>query len=65
MKDGLYDPAFDVGVHVVEINKLVNELNRVTRQTFKPDYEAIDNISTEIKHHALMLQRICDWTGDL
>ena len=55
------DPAlFDVGAHVVEINKLITELNKVTRQTFKPDYTTIDNLATEIRHHAAMIQRVCD-----
>ena len=55
------DPAlYDVGSHVVELNKLVSELNKVTRETYKPSYASIDNIATEIRHHASMLQRICD-----
>ena len=51
---------FDVGAHVVELNKLITELNKVTRQTYKPSYQSIDNLATEIRHHAAMLQRICD-----
>jgi hypothetical protein len=55
------DPAlFDVATHVVELNKLITELNKVTRQTYKPSYQTIDNLATEIRHHAAMLQRICD-----
>lgn len=51
---------YDVGAHVVEMNKLITELNKVARQTYKPDYATIDNLATEIRQHAAMLQRICD-----
>ena len=57
--------TFEIGQHVVEINKLVNELNREARNSYKPNYEALDNIATEIKHHAIMIQRICDWRAEL
>lgn len=51
---------YDVGAHFVEMNKLITELNKVARQTYKPSYQSIDNLATEIRHHAAMLQRICD-----
>jgi hypothetical protein len=55
------DPAlFDVGAHVVALNQLLTELNKVTRQTYKPDYASIDNLATDIKHHASMIQQLCD-----
>lgn len=57
----LNDPAlFDVAAHVVELNKLVADLNKATRQTYKPSYQQIDDLATEIRHHAAMIQRICD-----
>jgi hypothetical protein len=55
------DPELlDIGSHVVAINQLVAQLNKVTRETYKPRYQDIDNIATEIRHHSAMIQRICD-----
>lgn len=56
-----YDPdMLDVGTHVVEINRLVNQLNRLVRQTYKPEWSDIDATATELRHHCSMIQRIVD-----
>lgn len=55
------DPdLLELGTHVVEINKLVTELNILVRQTYKPQWSDIDATATELRHHCSMIQRIVD-----
>lgn len=53
------DPMlFDLGSHVVQMNRLMTELNRLSRNAYKPNWQDIDGVATEIRHHCAMIQRI-------
>jgi len=51
---------FDLGNHVVQMNKLMTELNRLSRNSYKPNWDDIDGVATELRHHCAMIQRIVD-----
>lgn len=66
MREVDVDPlTYEIGQHVVEINKLVNELNRVARQGHKPNYALMDDLATAIKSETTMIQWICDKRRDV
>jgi hypothetical protein len=55
------DPdLLDVGSHIVEMNKLMTQLNKLTRETYKPAWSDIDAAASELRHHCSMIQRIVD-----
>ena len=55
------DPMlFDLGSHVVQMNRLMTELNRLSRTAYTPNWDDIDGVATEIRHHCSMIQRIVD-----
>ena len=59
MKETQVDPMlFDLGNHVVQMNKLMTELNRLSRNSYKPNWDDRDGVATEIRHHCAMIQRI-------
>ncbi len=59
------DPMlFDVGSHVVQMNKLMTDLNRLCRNAYKPNWEDIDGVATELRHHCSMIQRIVDMVNE-
>ena len=61
MREIQVDPMlFDLGNHVVQMNKLMTELNRLIRQTYKPQWSDIDAVATELRHHCSMIQRVVD-----
>lgn len=60
MNDQIKAEPSDFGTHVVAINLLVAQLNKASRQTYKPDVMAIDNVITKLKHHCSMIQRLID-----
>lgn len=45
----------DLSAYVVQLNKLIMELNKVTRTTFSPNLEEIDRLSKEIAKVAEMM----------
>ena len=52
----------DVSLHMVEINRLVNRLNRLTRETFAPDIEAINDIVVQLSDHIEALKQLKETT---
>lgn len=46
----------DVSSYVVTLNKLVSELNKITRVTFKPNADEIVRLVAEIKTNADLLK---------
>ena len=52
----IIDDAKNIGSHVVALNNLMTELNKESRQTFKPDLVAIQRIMAKIKHHATEIE---------
>jgi hypothetical protein len=65
MKEVHVDPMlFDLGNHVVQMNKLMTELNRLSRNSYKPDWTEIDGVATELRHHCSMIQRIVDMVNE-
>jgi hypothetical protein len=59
------DPMiYDIGGHVVEMNKLMTELNRLSRNSYKPNWSDIDGVATELRHHCAMIQRIVDMVNE-
>ena len=54
------DDTLDIGGHVVAMNRLMTDLIREARQTFKPDDAAIKNLDSEIKNHASMIEHILE-----
>ena len=65
MKEVHVDPMlFDLGNHVVQMNKLMTELNRLSRNSYKPDWSDIDGVATELRHHCSMIQRIVDMVNE-
>lgn len=61
MREVYVDPMlFDLSNHVVQMNKLMTELNRLSRNSYKPIWADIDGVATEIRHHCSMIQRIVD-----
>ena len=54
------DDTLDIGGHVVAMNRLMTDLIREARQTFKPDDVAIKNLAREIRNHASMIERILE-----
>jgi len=65
MKEVHVDPMlFDLGNHIVQMNKLMTELNRLSRNSYKPDWTEIDGVATELRHHCSMIQRIVDMVNE-
>ena len=63
MKD--IDPMlFDVGSHIVQMNKLMTDLNRLCRNSYKPNWDDIDGVASELRHHCSMIQRIVDMVNE-
>lgn len=59
------DPMiYDVGSHVVAMNKLMIQLNSLNRSSYKPNWDDIDGVVTEIRHHCSMIQRIVDMVNE-
>lgn len=58
MKKIKVNDAADLSGHLVAMNQLFTDLNRLTRQTYKPDYQAIASIASQIKMHISVVETL-------
>lgn len=58
MKKIKVSDAADLSGHLVAMNQLFTELSRLTRQTYKPDYQAIASIASQIKMHISVVETL-------
>jgi hypothetical protein len=58
MKKIKVSDAVDLSGHLVAMNQLFTELSRLTRQTYKPDYQAIASIASQIKMHISVVETL-------
>ena len=54
------DQAKDISGHIVEINQLVNKLNRLGRETFNPDIDEINRIASQLESHTKALKQLME-----
>ena len=52
------DQIKDIGLQIVEINRLVNRLNRLGRETFNPDLEEISKVATQLSSHIEAIKQL-------
>lgn len=50
----------DISSHVVEMNKLINELNRFTRNAAKVDVEEVSLIALKVEHLSREIHKLCE-----
>jgi hypothetical protein len=58
MKKLKVNDAADLSGHLVAMNQLFTDLNRLTRQTYKPNYQAIVSIASQIKMHISVVETL-------
>ena len=51
MKKVKIDNQLDLSMHVVALNRLMTDMNRETRQTFKPNLALIASLASQMQAH--------------
>ena len=63
MKKVKVSDGADMSGHIVAINQLFIDLSRLTRQTYKPDYQAIASVASQIKMHISVVESMAKREG--
>ena len=56
MKKAKIDNQPDLSMHVVALNRLMTDLNRETRQTFKPNLDVIVSLAAQMRMHTSVIE---------